>query len=300
MPKNDREEEQIVLTLPDGTDLQFPVGTTSGEVAASIGSGLARAAVAAELDGLMIDLSVPLDKGGIFKIHTFDSDEGRDVFWHSGSHLLAHAVKRVFPEAKLAIGPAVEDGFYYDIDFGEPISSDDFEKIEAEMDRIVKEKLEITRVVMPLKEAKALFAGQGETYKVRILEDLKEDEEVNLAGDDEVTLYRQGEWIDLCRGPHVPSTGVMKAFKVMKLAGAYWRGDQENEQLQRIYGIAFPKKSQLEDYLFRLEEAKKRDHRRIGREMELFSFQESVVVALSVYLLASREMLMLQVQLLSA
>lgn len=275
MPKNDREEEQIVLTLPDGTDLQFPVGTTSGEVAASIGSGLARAAVAAELDGLMIDLSVPLDKGGIFKIHTFDSDEGRDVFWHSGSHLLAHAVKRVFPEAKLAIGPAVEDGFYYDIDFDEPISSDDFEKIEAEMDRIVKEKLEITRVVMPLKEAKALFAEQGETYKVRILEDLKEDDEVNLAGDDEVTLYRQGEWIDLCRGPHVPSTGVMKAFKVMKLAGAYWRGDQENEQLQRIYGIAFPKKSQLEDYLLRLEEAKKRDHRRIGREMELFSFHES-------------------------
>lgn len=275
MPKNDRAEEQIVLTLPDGTDLQFPVGTTSGEVAASIGSGLARAAVAAELDGLMIDLSVPLDKGGIFKIHTFDSDEGRDVFWHSGSHLLAHAVKRVFPEAKLAIGPAVEDGFYYDIDFDEPISSDDFEKIEAEMDRIVKEKLEITRVVMPLKEAKALFAEQGETYKVRILEDLKEDEEVNLAGDDEVTLYRQGEWIDLCRGPHVPSTGVMKAFKVMKLAGAYWRGDQENEQLQRIYGIAFPKKSQLEDYLLRLEEAKKRDHRRIGREMELFSFHES-------------------------
>lgn len=275
MPKNDRAEEQIVLTLPDGTDLQFPVGTTSGEVAASIGSGLARAAVAAELDGLMIDLSVPLDKGGIFKIHTFDSDEGRDVFWHSGSHLLAHAVKRVFPEAKLAIGPAVEDGFYYDIDFDEPISSDDFEKIEAEMDRIVKEKLEITRVVMPLKEAKALFAEQGETYKVRILEDLKEDEEVNLAGDDEVTLYRQGEWIDLCRGPHVPSTGVLKAFKVMKLAGAYWRGDQENEQLQRIYGIAFPKKSQLEDYLLRLEEAKKRDHRRIGREMELFSFHES-------------------------
>ncbi len=275
MSQKDRAEEQIVLTLPDGTTLKFPAGTTSGEVAVSIGSGLARAAVAAELDGSMIDLSAPLNAGGIFKIHTFDSEEGRDVFWHSGSHLLAHAVKRIFPEAKLAIGPAVEEGFYYDIDFGEPISSDDFEKIEAEMDRIVKEDLEITRVAMPVEEAKALFAEQGETYKVRILEDLKEDEEVGLAGDDEVTLYRQGEWIDLCRGPHVPSTGLMKAFKVMKLAGAYWRGDQENEQLQRIYGIAFPKKSQLKDYLFRLEEAKKRDHRRIGREMRLFSFQES-------------------------
>ncbi|MFC1629249.1 threonine--tRNA ligase, partial [Gemmatimonadota bacterium] len=274
MSRSGVEEERIILTLPDGKALEFPAGTTSREVAESIGPGLARAALAGELDGIPVDLYAPLTGSGEFRIHTFDSDTGRDVFWHSGAHLLAHAVKRLFPEARLAIGPAVEEGFYYDIEFDEPISSDDFERIEAEMALIVKNDFRVTRLSMSVEEAKTFFAGQGETYKVRILEDLQADEEVDLDEEGEVSLYRQDDWTDLCRGPHVPSTGYLKAFKVMRLAGAYWRGDQRNEQLQRIYGIAYPKKSQLEEHLVRLEEARKRDHRKIGREMDLFSFQE--------------------------
>ncbi len=274
MSRSGVEEEHIILTLPDGKTLEFPSGTTSREVAESIGPGLAKAALTGELNGIPVDLYAPLTGSGEFRIHTFDSDTGRDVFWHSGAHLLAHAVKRVFPEARLAIGPAVEEGFYYDIEFDEPISSDDFERIEAEMAVIVKEDFRVTRLSMSVEEAKAFFAGQGEIYKVRILEDLQADEEVDLDEEGAVSLYRQDDWTDLCRGPHVPSTGYLKAFKVMRLAGAYWRGDQRNEQLQRIYGIAYPKKSQLEEHLVRLEEARKRDHRKIGREMDLFSFQE--------------------------
>ncbi|MFC1500560.1 threonine--tRNA ligase [Candidatus Zixiibacteriota bacterium] len=274
MSRSGVDEERIILTLPDGKALEFPVGTNSREVAESIGPGLAKAALAGELNGIPVDLYAPLTLSGEFRIHTFDSDTGRDIFWHSGAHLLAHAVKRVFPEARLAIGPAVEEGFYYDIEFDEPISSDDFERIESEMAVIVKEDHKVTRLSMPVEEAKAFFAAQGESYKVRILEDLQADEEVGLDEGGEVSLYRQDDWTDLCRGPHVPSTGYLKSFKVMRLAGAYWRGDQRNEQLQRIYGVAFPKKKQLEEHLERIEEAKKRDHRRIGKEMDLFSFQE--------------------------
>jgi len=274
MPRTGVEEERIILTLPDGKALEFPVGITSREVAESIGPRLAKAALAGELNGLPVDLARPLEESGDFRIHTFDSDTGRDVFWHSGAHLLAQAVKRIWPEARLAIGPAVEEGFYYDIEFEEPVSSDDFERIETEMAAIVDENQSVERLSLPVDEAKVLFAEQGELYKVRILDDLKADEEVGLDEGGMVTLYRQGEWTDLCRGPHVPSTGYLKAFKVMRLAGAYWRGDQRNEQLQRIYGVAFPKKAQLEEHLVRLEEARKRDHRRIGREMDLFSFQE--------------------------
>ncbi len=274
MPRTGVEEERIILTLPDGKALEFPVGITSREVAESIGPRLAKAALAGELNGLPVDLARPLEESGDFRIHTFDSDTGRDVFWHSGAHLLAQAVKRIWPEARLAIGPAVEEGFYYDIEFEEPVSSDDFERIETEMAAIVDENQSVERLSLPVDEAKVLIAEQGELYKVRILDDLKADEEVGLDEGGMVTLYRQGEWTDLCRGPHVPSTGYLKAFKVMRLAGAYWRGDQRNEQLQRIYGVAFPKKAQLEEHLVRLEEARKRDHRRIGREMDLFSFQE--------------------------
>ena len=268
------EEERIILTLPDGKTLEFPAGTTSREVAKSIGSGLARAALAGELNGNPIDLNAPLTGSGDFRIHTFNSETGRDMFWHSGAHLLAHAVKRIFPDARLAIGPAVEEGFYYDIEFKETISSDDFERIESEMAAIVKEDIGVEQLSMTVDEAKAFFTEQGEIYKVRILDDLMADEEVGLDEGGQVSLYRQGDWTDLCRGPHVPSTGYLKAFKVMRLAGAYWRGDQRNEQLQRIYGIAFPKKSQLEEHLVRLEEARKRDHRKIGKEMDLFSFHE--------------------------
>ncbi len=268
------EEERIILTLPDGKTLEFPAGTTSREVAESIGSGLARAALAGELNGTPIDLNTPLTGSGDFRIHTFDSETGRNVFWHSGAHLLAHAVKRIFPDARLAIGPAVEEGFYYDIELKETISSDDFERIESEMAAIVKEDIGVEQLSMTVDEAKAFFTEQGEIYKVRILDDLMADEEVGLDEGGQVSLYRQGDWTDLCRGPHVPSTAYLKAFKIMRLAGAYWRGDQRNEQLQRIYGIAFPKKSLLEEHLVRLEEARKRDHRKIGKEMDLFSFHE--------------------------
>lgn len=268
------EEKRIILTLPDGKTLEFPAGTTSREVAESIGSGLARAALAGELNGTPIDLDTPLTGSGDFRIHTFDSETGRDVFWHSGAHLLAHAVKRIFPDARLAIGPAVEEGFYYDIELKETISSDDFERIESEMAAIVKEDIGVEQLSMTVDEAKAFFTEQGEIYKVRILDDLMADEAVGLDEGGQVSLYRQGDWTDLCRGPHVPSTGYLKAFKIMRLAGAYWRGDQRNEQLQRIYGIAFPKKSLLEEHLVRLEEARKRDHRKIGKEMDLFSFHE--------------------------
>jgi len=274
MAETSATEERLTLTLPDGSTREVPAGTTGREVAESIGPGLARAALVAEVDGRVVDLDAPLTDSGAFRVHTFDSDEGQEVFWHSTAHLTAQAVKRLFPGAKLAIGPPVEQGYYYDIDFGEPISSEDFEKIEAEMERIVEEDLKIHRATMPLEEARRFFEEMDETYKVRILEDLKADEEVALTEDEEVSLYTQGEWTDLCRGPHVPSTGYLKAFKLTQLAGAYWRGDPDNEQLQRVYGISFPMASQLESHLQRIEEAKKRDHRRIGREMDLFSFQE--------------------------
>jgi threonyl-tRNA synthetase len=274
MVKGAAKEERITLQLPDGSSLEVVAGTTPAEVAASIGSRLAKAAVAAELNGQLIELWRPLQEGGEFKVHTFDSEAGQEVFWHSSAHLTAQAVKRIYPKAKLAIGPPVEGGYYYDIDFGEPISDEAFEAIEAEMQRIVEEDLEIEYSILPVEEAKRFFADQDETYKVRILEDLQEDEEVGLQGGDQVSLYTQGEWTDLCRGPHVPSTGYLKAFKLTRLAGAYWRGDAANEQLQRVYGVSFPKQAQLNKHLEMLEEARKRDHRRLGREMDLFSFQE--------------------------
>ncbi len=265
--------ERITLRLPDGSEREVPVGTTAAEVVAGIGAGLAKAALVAELDGRLVGLDQPLTGSGVFKVHTFESEMGRETFWHSTAHLTAQAVKRLWPEARLAIGPPVENGYYYDIDFGQPISSEDLERIEVEMQRIVKEDLSIRRSTLGVEEAKAFFQERGETYKVRILEDLQADEEVGLEGG-EVSLYTQGEWTDLCRGPHVPSTGRLKAFKLTQLAGAYWRGDAANEQLQRVYGISFPGQAQLEEHLKRIEEARRRDHRRLGRELDLFSFHE--------------------------
>jgi threonyl-tRNA synthetase len=267
------DEERIALELPDSSVREVPVGTTPAEVAAGIGAGLARAALVAELEGRLVGLDQPLTGGGAFRIHTFDSPAGQETFWHSTAHLTAQAVKRLWPQAKLAIGPPVENGYYYDIDFGQPISTDDLARIEEEMRRIVEEDLPIRRSLKDVEEAKEFFRAQDETYKVRILEDLQADEEVGLEGE-QVSLYTQGEWTDLCRGPHVPSTGYLKAFKLTQLAGAYWRGDAANEQLQRVYGVSFPKAAQLEEHLQRIEEARKRDHRRLGRELDLFSFQE--------------------------
>lgn len=205
------------------------------------------------------------NKGEVERYIYFDDDEGKSIYWHSASHLMAQAVKRLYPEARLAIGPAIEEGFYYDFDINHALNEEDLKKIEEEMQKIIQENLSIERKVLSKEEAKRLFSSRGEIYKVELLNDIL---------DDQVSLYQQGEFIDLCRGPHVPSTGSIKAYKLLSVSGAYWRGKETNPMLQRIYGIAFDDENKLKDYLFRLEEAKKRDHRKLGKELELFSLHE--------------------------
>ncbi|GAB4264256.1 MULTISPECIES: threonine--tRNA ligase [Deferrisoma] len=258
----------IRVTLPDGSVKEVPPGTTALEVAESIGKRLAREAVAAEVDGRLVDLTAPLTADCRLRILTPDSPEGLDVLRHSASHVMAQAVKRVVGDAKLAIGPATADGFYYDFDTPRPLTPEDLEKIEAEMARIVKEDLPVRRRELPRDEAIRFFRDRGEPYKVELIEDLPDEETISL--------YEQGEFADLCRGPHVPSTGRVKVFKLLSVAGAYWRGDERNPMLQRIYGTAFGTKEELAERLRLLEEAKKRDHRKLGRELELFSIEDEV------------------------
>ncbi len=214
-------------------------------------------------EGQLID--VGQDNQKIQRYVYFDDDEGRTIYWHSSSHLMAQAVKRLFPEARLTIGPAIEEGFYYDFDLPHPLNEEDLKKIEEEMQRIIRENLPIQRQILSKEEAKKLFSNQGETYKIELIENIP---------DDTVSIYRQGEFVDLCRGPHVPSTGSISAFKLLSVSGAYWRGKETNPMLQRIYGISFDSKDKLNEYLHRLEEAKKRDHRRLGKELDLFSLHE--------------------------
>ena len=214
-------------------------------------------------EGQLIDIGQ--DKQKIQRYVYFDDDEGRTIYWHSTSHLMAQAVKRLFPEARLTIGPAIEEGFYYDFDLPHPLNEEDLKKIEEEMQHIIRENLPMQRQILSKEEAKKLFSNQGETYKVELIEDIP---------DDTVSIYRQGEFVDLCRGPHVPSTGSISAFKLLSVSGAYWRGKETNPMLQRIYGISFDSKEKLNEYLHRLEEAKKRDHRRLGKELDLFSLHE--------------------------
>lgn len=222
--------------------------------------------IAAAVEGRgTVDLSRPLEAGGRVSPLTFDHPAGREVFWHSASHLMAHAIKDLYPGAKLAIGPAVEEGFYYDIDRANPVNEDELPKIEERMQQIVDEDLPVTREEIPRDEARKLFAGRGETYKVEMIDGIP---------DAKVSVYRQGGFVDLCTGPHVPHTGVLKAFKLTSLAGAYWRGDEKNRQLSRIYGVAFPTSERLDEHLKLLAEAEKRDHRRLGRDLDLFSFHE--------------------------
>ncbi|NLJ39216.1 MAG: threonine--tRNA ligase [Candidatus Atribacteria bacterium] len=214
-------------------------------------------------NGQLVDLRE--NKGEIERYIFFDDEEGKSIYWHSASHLMAQAVKRLYPEARLAIGPAIEEGFYYDFDIDHTLNEEDLKKIEEEMQKIIQENLSIERKVLSKEEARRLFSARGEIYKVELLDDIL---------DDQVSLYQQGEFIDLCRGPHVPSTGSIKAYKLLSVSGAYWRGKETNPMLQRIYGIAFDDENKLKDYLFRLEEAKKRDHRKLGKELELFSLHE--------------------------
>lgn len=256
----------IKVTLKDGSSKEYPQGITVYEVAQDISMGLARAAVAGQVDGQTVDLMHPLNHDCQVNILTFDDKEGKKAFWHTSAHIMAQAVKRLFPDVKLAIGPAIDNGFYYDFDTDKPFTPEDLDAIEAEMKKIVKEDLKLERFVLPRQEAIDYVADQNETYKVELIEELPQNSEISF--------YKQGEFVDLCAGPHLPGTGRVKAFKLLSLAGAYWRGDEKNKMLQRIYGVSFPKKSQLDEYLARLEEAKKRDHRKLGKELDLFSIHE--------------------------
>jgi threonyl-tRNA synthetase len=259
-----------VITLPDGSQRSFPQPVTVAEVAANIGAGLARAALAGRVDGKLVDTSHVIERDATLAIVTDRDPDGLEVIRHSTAHLLAQAVKQLFPEAQVTIGPVIEDGFFYDFAYSRPFTTDDLAAIEARMRELATADERVTRREMPREEAIGFFNGIGEHYKAEIISSIPEGEIISLYGQG----AGHGEWIDLCRGPHVPSTGKLRAFKLMKVAGAYWRGDSRNEMLQRIYGTAWPDQKQLDAYLHRLEEAEKRDHRRIGRELNLFHLQE--------------------------
>jgi threonyl-tRNA synthetase len=255
-----------VVTLPDGSQRRFERPVRVDEVAAGIGAGLAKAALAARVDGKLVDTSYLIDKDANLAIVTDKDPDGLEVIRHSTAHLLAQAVKELFPDAQVTIGPVIEDGFYYDFAFKRPFTPEDLAAIEKKMAQLAQADEKVTRRVMPRDEAVKFFRDQGEIYKAEII--------AGIPSKEEISLYGQGNWVDLCRGPHVPSTGKLKAFKLTKVAGAYWRGDSRNEMLQRIYGTAWPDKKQLDAYLHRLEEAEKRDHRRIGKDLDLFHVQE--------------------------
>ncbi|WP_059031701.1 threonine--tRNA ligase [Tepidanaerobacter syntrophicus] len=254
------------VTLKGGVEKLYKKGISLLEIAQDISPRLAKEALIAKVDGKAKDLSVKVDEDCNVEILTFEDEEGRKAFWHSTSHVMAQAVKRLFPETKLAIGPAIDEGFYYDFDRDESFTPSDLEKIENEMAKIVAEDYPFCRIDVTKEEALSEFKKMGEPYKVELIEALPEDAPISF--------YQQGEFKDLCAGPHIPSTGKIKAFKLTSLAGAYWRGDERNKMLQRIYGISFPKKSMLDEYLKRIEEAKKRDHRKLGRELDIFSLHE--------------------------
>ena len=256
----------MIITLKDGSQKEYSGSMSVIDIAKDISEGLARVACAGEVDGEVVDLRTIIDRDCNLNILTFQDEGGRGAFRHTTSHILAQAVKRLYPDAKLAIGPSIADGFYYDIDKEVPLTSEDLEKIEAEMKKIVKENLAIERFELPREEAIALMKEKEEPYKVELIEDLPEDAVISF--------YRQGEFTDLCAGPHLMSTKPVKAFKLTSLAGAYWRGSEKNKMLQRIYGTAFTKKAELDEYLTMLEEAKKRDHRKIGKELGLFMMCE--------------------------
>jgi len=255
----------IEMILPDGSKRQLENPMTVVEFAKSIGSSLGKATVGAVIDGVQVDPSYVIDKSGKIEIITNTSEKGIEIIRHSAAHIMAQAVQRLFPNTKVTIGPVVENGFFYDFDPERPFTEEDLEKIENEMKKIVKENYPFERSEMSAEEAKKFFAEKGETYKVEIIDDL---------GVDKVSIYKQGEFVDLCRGTHVPSTGYLKAFKLMSTAGAYWRGDSKNKMLQRIYGVAFASKKELDEYLTMMEEAERRDHRKLGKQLNLFFLDE--------------------------
>lgn len=266
----------INITLPDGSVKQFEGNITPLDVAKSISEGLARNVLCASIDGNVVELSRTITQDCALKLYTWNDAEGKQTFWHSSAHLLAAAVLELYPNAKFGIGPAIENGFYYDIDFGDKVlSSEDFSKIESKMAEIVKRSVSLVRKEVSKAEALKWFEAKGEIYKVELINDLE---------DGTITFYESGDFIDLCRGPHLVDFSPIKAIKVLSLAGAYWRGDEKRKQLTRLYAITFPKKKELDEYLLMLEEAKKRDHRKLGKELELFTFSQSVGQGLPLWL----------------
>jgi len=264
----------ITVYLPDGSNRTLPSGATVRDLAASIGAGLAKAAIAGKINGDLVDLTSTIPNGSSVAIITEKSPEALEIVRHSTSHLMAQAVKSLFPQAKVTIGPAIDTGFYYDFDVNHPFTPEDLVKIEEKMRELAKASLPIVREVLSSTDALKLFSDQGEDYKIELIEDL---------GVDTVSLYRQGDFIDLCRGPHLPTTAFCKAFKLTSIAGAYWRGDEKRKMLQRVYGTAFADKKDLESYLERIEEAKRRDHRKLGRELDLFSFSDEVGAGFAIW-----------------
>ena len=267
----------IKVNLKDGSKKEIEEGSTALELAKSISEGLARNMTAVLVNSKVKDLRCTLEEGNNIEILTFDNNlEGKKAYWHTSSHIMAQAVKRLFPNVKLAIGPSIDTGFYYDFDTDTPFTDEDKIKIEEEMNKIIKEDLKIEKFVLPRKEAIELMKKQGESYKVELIEELPEGEEISF--------YKQGEFTDLCAGPHLESTGKVKKIKILSSSGAYWRGSEKNKMLQRIYGVSFPKQSELDEYIQALEEAKQRDHRKIGKELELFMTHPLVGSGLPMYL----------------
>ncbi len=264
----------ITVNLPDGSTRELPSGATVRDLAASIGAGLAKAAIAGKINGDLVDLATAIPDGADVAIITDKSPEALEIIRHSTSHLMAQAVKILFPQAKVTIGPAIDTGFYYDFDMDHPFTPDDLEKIEQKMLELAKAAQPIERQVLSSNDAIKMFRDMGEDYKVELIEDL---------GVETVSLYRQGDFADLCRGPHLPSTAYCKAFKLTSIAGAYWRGDEKRKMLQRVYGTAFTDKKELDAYLERIEEAKRRDHRKLGKELDLFSFSDEVGAGFAIW-----------------
>ncbi len=262
----EKSDKKVKITFPDGSHKEFKSGVTAREIVNGIDKKLAEAAIAAKVNDQLTDLTAPITLDSKIEILTFDSKEGKAIFWHSANHVMAAAVKELFPDTKLGIGPAIENGFYYDFDCSQPFTPDELQKIEKKMEEIIKKNLPLKRVEITREQALAEAKDSGEIYRAELVKDFPKGEKISM--------YEQGEFSDICRGPHIESTGKIKAFRLTKIAGAYWKGDAKNKQLQRIYGIAFPEKKLLDNYLKMIEEAEKRDHRKLGKELELFSFHD--------------------------
>ncbi|MHB1686277.1 MAG: threonine--tRNA ligase [Ignavibacteriaceae bacterium] len=269
--------EKILITFPDGNSKEYEKGITAFKIAESISPRLAEDALAAEVNGIVKDLESPVNSDVVIKFLSFEDEKGKEVYWHSTSHLMAHAIQEIYPEAKFGVGPAIENGFYYDIDINSGLTEESLKSIEEKMTELSKKNNSFIREDLSKDSAIKFFEKKGDNYKVEILSGIDENSE-------QVSIYKEGNFTDLCRGPHLPSAGKIKYVKLLNISGSYWRGDEHNKQLQRIYGISFPKKKMLDEYLLKLEEAKKRDHRKLGKELELFLITQSVGSGLPIWL----------------